>query len=290
MDNYEKEFSQWLHIKNLKDQQTSWHPCEYFDQLNIASASGHSILNYPMFFGLLPSEKILPPRELLILDEAHLIETEIVRFRGLSISKRRWKKYIPTLEMVDYGYDDIEKWIDFLVDLESKMFDLTGNNLMIEALSTYRKDKYNWISKNASPQKKKVVAVSEIFENDDSISEKYETNFSRFGGSNISEEIAVEALIDTEKLTRTINSILSNPMNWIVSEIKKENYEVIRVEFKPLDISQYWKAVVGKCNKTLMMSATLLDKDAFCTSLDLTPTFHYRTDLNLGSISGCGLQ
>ena len=40
---------------------------------------------------------------------------------------------------------------------------------------------------------------------------------------------------DTERLTRVIDNILSNPKNWIVSEIKNEDYEVIRVELKPLD-------------------------------------------------------
>ena len=66
---------------------------------------------------------------------------------------------------------------------------------------------------------------------------------------------------DTEKLTRAINNILSNPKNWIVSDIKKENYEVVKVELKPLDISSYCKAVFEKCSKTLIMSATILNAE-----------------------------
>ena len=31
--------------------------------------------------------------------------------------------------MVDYGYNDIEKWIDFLIELETKMTDLAGKLL-----------------------------------------------------------------------------------------------------------------------------------------------------------------
>jgi Rad3-related DNA helicase len=209
------------------------------------------------------------------LDEAHLLETEIVKFRGLSISKRKWKRYIPTLEMFDYGYDDIENWIGFLIILESKMLDLTGNSSMVESLSLFRRTKFNWISKkkasSLSKKKKKVVAASEIFESDEEIAEKYDTQFFK-GSPTISEELKVEVLRDTEKITETINSILSNPRNWIVSEIKKEeNYELTRVEFKPLDTSQYWKAVFEKCNKTLMMSATILDSKTFCTSLGLAP-------------------
>ena len=89
--------------------------------------------------------------------------------------------------------------------------------------------------------------------------------------SSFSEELAVEAIRDIEKLTKVIDDILSNPKNWIVSEIKKEGYEVIRVELKPLDVSPYCKEVFEKCDKILMMSATILDKDAFCRSLGIAP-------------------
>ena len=84
--NYQKEFSQWLHLSNLNTIQESkdWRPCEYFDQLNIALTSSHSIFNYSNFLAFLPNAKILHPRELLVLDEGHLLETEIVKFRGLS--------------------------------------------------------------------------------------------------------------------------------------------------------------------------------------------------------------
>jgi hypothetical protein len=47
------------------------------------------------------------------------------------------EKYIPSLKMVDYGYDDIENWIDFLIDLETRMLVLTGNNSMVESLSIF---------------------------------------------------------------------------------------------------------------------------------------------------------
>jgi ATP-dependent DNA helicase DinG len=108
--------------------------------------------------------------------------------------------------MVDYGYNDVEKWIDFLIELQTRMFNLTSQD--------------------------------------------------------ISEELAVEAKTDREKLRQAIRNILLNPKNWIVNEIKKENNEVTRVEFKPLDVSPYCKRVFEKCDKTLMMSATILDKDA----------------------------
>jgi Rad3-related DNA helicase len=112
------------------------------------------------------------------------------------------------------------------------------------------------------------VGASEIFESDEEIAEKYNEHFIR-GSWSLGEELAVEVIRDTERLTRVINNILSNPKKWIVSEIKKEDYEVIKVELKPLDTSGYSKDVFEKCTKTLMMSATILDPKAYCRSLGL---------------------
>jgi ATP-dependent DNA helicase DinG len=90
INNYQIEYSQWPYLENLKEKLKVWRPCEYYHQLNTALTASHSIFNYPMFLSFLPTKKF-PSRELLILDEAHLLETEIVGFTGISISKRRWK-------------------------------------------------------------------------------------------------------------------------------------------------------------------------------------------------------
>ena len=282
---YKKEFFQWLHLKNLKDNnkdKTIWRPCEYFDQLNIALTSSHSIFNYSNFLAFLPSKKIIPPRELLVLDEGHLLETEIVKFRGLSISKKRWKRYINDLKIIDYGYNEVKRWIDFLIDLETKVLTLIGNTSAIQDLSEERKILYNW-QKNDDESKlrtsdnnnnnKKVIPASVLFDSDEEIAQKY-ADTSKKDTSNISDELFIEAARDAEKLTRAINNILSNPKNWIVSEIKKENYEVVKVELKPLDISEYCQTVFEKCSKTLIMSATILNGRAFCKSVGLaTPSY-----------------
>jgi ATP-dependent DNA helicase DinG len=277
--NYQKEFSQWLHLKNLKNKKEpkDWRPCEYFDQLNIALTSSHSIFNYSNFLAFLPNTKILHPRELLVLDEGHLLETEIVKFRGLSISKRRWKKYIQNLKMIDYGCDDLEQWIEFLIELETKMLMLIGNSSVIGLLAFQRKIRYNWCgitkgeyeSKRSSESKKKIISAPDLYKSDEEIAQKYQEGISKISNANISEELAADAIRDTEKLTITINNILSNPRNWIVSEVKKENYEVVKVELKPLDISSYCKSVFEKCSKVLIMSATILNPKAFCRSVGL---------------------
>ena len=49
------------------------------------------------------------------------------------------------------------------------------------------------------------------------------------------------------------------------------NYEVMTAELKPLNISPYCKSIFGKCSKTLVMSATILNHKAFCQSVGLSP-------------------
>ena len=284
---YQKEYSQWLHLRNMKEKRSPWKPCEYFDQLNTALTSSYSIFNYSIFLGLLPNKKSLPERELLVLDEGHLLETEIVKFRGLTISKRRWKRYIRDLKIIDYGYDDIENWIDFLIEVETEMLDLTGYSYLAETLAMERKVKYNYygkVSKVLSKEedkknkndynnnnRKKVVCASDLFDSDEEIAQKYadDERISKKLAASLGDELAIDSIRDTERLTRTINSILANPNNWIVSEIKKENYEVIKVELKPLDISTYSKSLFDKCPKTLIMSATILNYKAFCRNVGL---------------------
>ncbi len=276
---YQREYRQWLPLKNLKEHKKEWRPCEYFDQLNIALASSHSIFNYSIFLALVSHNKCFRERDLLILDEGHLLETEIVKFRGLAISKRRWRKYIGNFEITDFGYDSIERWVDFLIDLESKMLGLIGNKSLAESLMIERKVKFNYRGgknscnkKDNKENRKKLVSASDLFDSDEEIAKKYDSeSIAPNKLANFSSEISVDILMDTERLTRTINSILANPNNWIVSEIKKEGYKVVRAEFKPLDIAPYCKFVFGKASKTLIMSATILNHKTFCKSVGLNP-------------------
>jgi Rad3-related DNA helicase len=276
---YQKEYSEWLHLRNLTEK-GPWKPCEYFDQLNSALTSSHSIFNYSIFLGLLQNKKSLPERELLILDEGHLLQTEIVKFRGLTISKKRWKRYVHDLNIIDYGYEDIENWIDFLIKLETKMLDLTGNSPMAESLAIERKVKYNYdenkskgsIKKNNYNKRKKIISASDLFDNDAEIAQKYTNeNVSRKSAAKLGDELAIDAVRDAERLTRTINNILANQKNWVISEIKKENYEVVKVELKPLDVSTYCKSLFEKCSETLIMSATILNYTSFCRNIGLNP-------------------
>lgn len=275
--NYQKQYSEWLPISKLKVRR-EWKPCEYFNQLNIALASSHAIFNYSIFLAFLPYNKRMPERDLLVLDEGHLLETELVKFRGLSISKKRWKRYIGNFDIVDYGYDNPERWIDFLIGLETKMLSSIGNPALAAVFDIERSTKFDYYDSRKTlseslDNKKRIISANELFESDVEIAKKYSSDevTSKDETKNLGNELAIDAVKDTERLTRTINSILANPKNWIVSEVKKTNYNIEKVELKPLDISPYCKAVFEKGSKALIMSATILNNKAFCKGIGLTP-------------------
>jgi Rad3-related DNA helicase len=211
---------------------------------------------------------MMQQRELLVLDEAHLLETEIVKFRGLSISKKRWRRYIHDFKMIDHGYD-MNGWLEFLINLERTILVLIGYESLAHSLVKERKEKYGYDSeKKSTTRNKRIVSASELFEDDASL----ELNIRTENGKNldVDKELLIDIVQDIDKLTRTINNILSNPNNWIVSEVHKENYDITRVDLKPLDPSKYIKAVVEKCPKTLIMSATILNEKTFERNLGLS--------------------
>ena len=267
IQNYKNEYANWIHIQNFSNPR-QWNPCYYFDQLFQALRASHSIFNYSIFLSLLSKKSMMQQRDLLVLDEAHLLETEIVKFRGLSISKKRWRRYIHDFKMIDHGYD-MNGWLEFLINLERTILVLIGYESLAHSLVKERKEKYGYDSaKKSTTRNKRIVSASELFEDDASL----ELNIRTENGKNldVDKELLIDIVQDIDKLTRTINNILSNPNNWIVSEVHKENYDITRVDLKPLDPSKYIKAVVEKCPKTLIMSATILNEKTFERNLGLS--------------------
>src|SRR5215469_5399531 len=95
---------------------------------------------------------------------------------------------------------------------------------------------------------------------------------SRLGGDNVEDnELVMEAKADQTKLMEAKTKINSDCNNWVVTNIKREGYgkEITRVEFKPIDVSSFCGGILNHCNKTIMMSATILDPDTYCRTVGL---------------------
>ena len=88
-----------------------------------------------------------------------------------------------------------------------------------------------------------------------------------------SKETIVDAKQYLLKLDYAINEIEEDKKNWIVSNVVKDDFinKVTNIEFKPLNISRYCSRLFEQCDKTLIMSATILDIKAFCKNVGLNP-------------------
>ena len=175
------DIERWMHSKNFDNFESirsSFTPCPYYDQLNKGLVSSHSIFNYAnliTFMQLKP--KLLPERNLLILDEGHSIENQLVDQIGITLSIRILRKYILSNAISDLAYnysDSIEKkWLPFLCDtahqLDNAIAELESVEVKLDAMKYLRKinqtieeiqpNPKNWIVSNLELENGKVTTV-----------------------------------------------------------------------------------------------------------------------------------
>ena len=113
----------WKHLDNLEKNglrvRNNFVSCPYYDQLNIGLVASHTIFNYANFLIFLQMN-LLPKRELLILDEGHQIENQIVERIGFTITRRTLQKYalMGVLDDLTLEYSSsMEQWLNFLNNL-----------------------------------------------------------------------------------------------------------------------------------------------------------------------------
>jgi len=263
LQRYKHDYDDWPLLKNFSQTQreklVTWRPCEYFHQLHIGLLSSHTILNYSAFLSLKAAHRLVEPRECLVFDECHSLEQEVIKYKGISVSKSRWKRYISDFKLPDYEYK-LEHWIEFLQKLELKMYELTGQKSVLSQIKTVRRLRAD----------KKPEANSKIRELEKHIQESI--NFLSDDLPNrLPKEILIDALNDRDRLSRGLENLLLDKENWIVNDVKREGQEVTRVELKPLEVAPYCEELFSHCSKNLMMSATVLDRNAFCNNVGLEP-------------------
>ena len=116
------------------------------------------IFNYANFLAFLRLKpNLLPERNLLVLDEGHSLESQLVEEVGLSLSTRLLRRFAPTstLENITYGYtEDIEKtWLPFLCDssrqLDNAISQMISDETKLDAMNYLRRMNLaiggNWI-------------------------------------------------------------------------------------------------------------------------------------------------
>ncbi len=98
-----------------------WKPCHYYHQKWIATRSTHTIYNYKYFLSDLFYSGNMHQRKLLVLDEAHTVESEVADFRSFTIYRDALMRLIPRLQFPNKMEYDIETWIGFGTELREEL-------------------------------------------------------------------------------------------------------------------------------------------------------------------------
>jgi Rad3-related DNA helicase len=118
-------FAERKYIKELQSRskivELQWKPCHYFHQKWVGARSNHTVYNYRYFLSDVFYAGTAQKRNLLVLDEAHQLESEVGDFRSFTIRKNM----LPFLKMKmpETNVDDIETWLDFCIEMKERLFE-----------------------------------------------------------------------------------------------------------------------------------------------------------------------
>jgi Rad3-related DNA helicase len=211
--------------------QLQWKPCEYFHQKWISVKSSHTIYNYKYFLSDLFYSSGVNKRRLLILDEAHTLESEVSSFKNFIINKEYLNRFFPKLSLPENKPQDVDTYVNFCTHLKEQFYDYINKS---GSLAEHHGDK-----------KKKEIEVTE--------------------------KNLIDALAFEKNLSVFLDDLRANKDNWLVTRIIKNDSDnkISRIKMEPLDVSNYFIDIFDKGSVSLLMSATILSKDNLCKSVGL---------------------
>lgn len=112
------------YAENLKKQSRlvdlSWRPCHYFHQKWMGAKASHTVYNYRYFLSDIFYTGTMQKRKLLVLDEAHQLESEVGDFRSFTVN-RNTLHFLPRMKMPERAVEEVDTWLQFLSDLQDKL-------------------------------------------------------------------------------------------------------------------------------------------------------------------------
>ncbi len=219
-----KEHSQLVRIE--------WRPCEYYHQKWISIKSSHTIYNYKYFLSDLFYSSGVNKRKLLILDEAHTLESEVSSFKNIIFSKESLIRFFPKIDLPDSKQTDVETWIDFCTRLK-------------EQFTRYVEKAANILGSGGTSTGQDDIHVSE--------------------------KNLIDAINYEKNLLTFLEDLRINKENWLVTNITKNEIDnkLARIKLEPLVVSSYFTDIFDKGSVSLLMSATILSKENLCKAVGL---------------------
>ncbi len=220
-----KEHSQLIKIE--------WKPCHYYHQKWISIKSSHTIYNYKYFLSDLFYSSGVNKRKLLILDEAHTLESEVSSFKNIIFSKESLVRFFPKINLPDNKQTDVETWIDFCTGLKDQF-------------TSYVEKSANILGSGGS-------------------------NNNNSQDIHVSEKNLIDAINYEKNLLTFLEDLRINKENWLVTNITKNEIDnkLSRIKLEPLIVSSYFTDIFDKGSVSLLMSATILSKENLCKAVGL---------------------
>lgn len=204
--------------------------CVYKKAKESFIGSSEGVTNFPYFLAETQYSGKIEPREVLIIDEAHNVDSELSKFIEITISEKFCKSFLNL--SIPNGLTQLQ-YIGWITDtyLATTASKLSHLERMIE----------------------KYVGLKEKIRSGEfaSIAKKFE-------------------MLDKHvcKVRRFLELYDSN--NWVMNDLPADRMSSRKLQFKPIDISPYAEEMLYRFGKTVIfMSATILDKDAYATSVGI---------------------
>lgn len=204
--------------------------CTYKEEKKKFLESPESVTNFPYFLTEAAFSGKITPRNCLVVDEAHNVESELSKFIEIHASERFCKSIlnIPWPRNVSTQYQAFG-WIrnEYYPKVKSKLL-FFENSLEKSGLKSRLKE-FEKVSRQYDLLKGHVSKIKKFLEVYDS-------------------------------------------KNWVFELVPSQNRSMRKFVFKPIDISSFAKEHLFRLGNTvIMMSATILDHETFCSSLGISP-------------------
>lgn len=218
-------------LKGTEFQDHCTKQCQYSQEKQAFIDSSISITNFSYFLAETSHSGKLTPRALLVIDEAHNIESEVGRFIEVSFSEKFCNDVLKIKVPKIHEQKAIFDWV---------------KDTYLSVLKKYAVKLESTLKKNSSSLNKCIDA-----------SKSY--------------ELVQKHLEKLEKFIEVhdYKSWVMNIEKKLYGQGSKTNI-THRFEFKTVDVSPYCeKHLFSKATRILMMSATIVDKNVFCESIGL---------------------
>jgi ATP-dependent DNA helicase DinG len=193
--------------------------------------STQSVTNFPYMLTEANYSGGITPRKLLVVDECHNAETELSKFIEITVSERFAKSVL---------------------------------KLNFPSITT-QFQAVKWVREAYYPKAKSQLAFVEA--QIEKFGDNFKAKLKEFKNVNRQYELLRGHVGKIEKFLQ-----LYNKENWVFELIPSFNKSMRKFSFKPLDVAPYsYDSLFRLGDRTLLMSATILDKDAFCLELGINP-------------------